>query len=60
MKFKPVISLFVVSLLGVLAMPVGLSAQQQQATPEWKAKHARYAIIDLGAVGTPPGQPYFL
>jgi probable HAF family extracellular repeat protein len=58
MKFKRVISLFVVSFLSVLA--VELPAQQQQATPEWKAKHARYAIIDLGAVGTPPGQPYFL
>lgn len=42
-----------------LAMLAGsASAQEQSATLGWGP--ARYTVIDLGIVGNPPAQPYFI
>lgn len=48
------------ALFAALAMPAQITAQEQSATQEENADHVRYSIIDLGAVGNPPGQPYVL
>jgi probable HAF family extracellular repeat protein len=46
------------ALMGVLAMPVLTAAQGQSGAHEQNSEHTRYTVIDLGAVGGPPGQPY--
>ena len=45
------------ALLAFVALPVQTIAQEPSTTPE-RDNPRRYAVIDLGAVGNPPGQPY--
>jgi uncharacterized membrane protein len=45
------------ALLAFVALPVQTIAQEQSTTPE-RNNPRRYAVIDLGAVGNAPGQPY--
>jgi probable HAF family extracellular repeat protein len=54
MKSKLLISLWVLSLLGILATPAQLAAQKH------KSESMRYTVTDLGKVGPPPGQAYFV
>jgi probable HAF family extracellular repeat protein len=66
MKSLSLNSICIASLLAVLAMPVRLGAQELSATQEQKpnsARYTRYAIQDLGIVGTnvnQPGQPFVI
>jgi probable HAF family extracellular repeat protein len=46
--------------LAVAFLITPAQSQEQAATQEQAAAPARYAVIDLGAVGNPPGQPYLL
>jgi probable HAF family extracellular repeat protein len=60
MKSQSLHSICVASLLAVLAMPVGLVAQNFSAMQEQKpnsTRDVRYTIQDLGVVGTNPTQP---
>jgi len=60
MKSRSLHSICVASLLAVLAMPIGLVAQELLATQEQKphsTRNMRYTIQDLGVVGTNPNQP---
>ena len=60
MKSQSLNSICVASLLGVLAMPVQLVAQNlptTQAEKPGSASDTRYTIQDLGVVGTNPTQP---
>ena len=45
------------ALLAFVALPAQSIAQEQSTAPE-RNNPRRYAVIDLGAVGNPPGQPY--
>jgi probable HAF family extracellular repeat protein len=54
MKSKLLIFLSALSLLGILAPPAQLAAQKR------KSESTRYTVTDLGKVGPPPGQAYFV
>ena len=61
MKFRTLISMSAVSVLGLLFLPVRPAAQEQPPTSsENHSRNTRYAVTDLGQVGGPPGQPYFI
>ena len=54
-------SIWAVSLLAALAMPVGLTAQEQSAAQEQTPEPARYTITDLGTLdGGTFSQPFFI
>ena len=59
MKSRSVISISAMSLLAAIAMPVRLAAQDLSATQE-QSTDVPYIVKDLGPVGGPPGQPYFI
>jgi probable HAF family extracellular repeat protein len=46
--------------LAVAILTTPAQSQEQPATQGKEAAPARYAVIDLGLVGNPPGQPYLL
>ena len=61
MKTTLLKSMSAVSLLAALAMPVGLTAQEQSATQEQTPEPARYTITDLGTLdGGTFSQPFFI
>jgi len=51
MKFRVLISISVVSVLAVLAMPLRLRGQNQSTTQKTKQAAAHYTVIDLGTLG---------
>src|ERR1039457_2695599 len=54
-------SIWAVSLLAALSMPVPLTAQEQSVTHEQKPKPARYTVTDLGTLeGGTFSQPFFV
>jgi probable HAF family extracellular repeat protein len=60
---KPTLSnsIWAVSLLAALAMPVGLTAQEQSAAQEQTPEPAHYTITDLGTLeGGTFSQPFFI
>ncbi len=59
MKSSTGICITTTTLVAVLAMPARTIAQQSSATNELVGT-TRYRIVDLGAVGSSPGQPYGL
>src|ERR1022692_2110780 len=62
-NMKPTVlnPIWAVSLLAALAMPVGLTAQEQSATHEQTPEPARYTITDLGTLdGGTFSQPFFI
>lgn len=52
MKFKKWTSVVAATLFAVLAMPVAMAAQDNPS-PDHKAKHQRYKLVDLGTLGGP-------
>jgi len=60
MKLRILTWITATTLFAVLALPAQITAQEQSATQEDNSEHVRYSIIDLGAVGNPPGQPYVI
>jgi probable HAF family extracellular repeat protein len=61
MKTTLLKSMCAVSLLAALAMPVGLTAQEQSAAQERTPEPARYTITDLGTLeGGTFSQPFFI
>jgi probable HAF family extracellular repeat protein len=61
MKTTLLKSMSAVSLLAALAMPVGLTAQEQSAAQEQTPEPARYTITDLGTLdGGTFSQPFFI
>ena len=42
-----------IALLGSLAIPVHLAAQEQEEKKEQDAKHRHYKLIDMGTFGGP-------
>jgi probable HAF family extracellular repeat protein len=54
MKSRLQLTILALGLLALLAMPVGLAAQEVEPQP---AQNGRYTIQDLGVVGTNPNQP---
>jgi len=63
MKSLSLNSICVAGLLALLAMPVGLTGQEESATQEQKRNPTHYTIQDLGIVGTnfyQPGQPFVI
>jgi probable HAF family extracellular repeat protein len=61
MKTTLLKSMSTVSLLAALAMPVGLTAQEQSAAQERTPEPARYTITDLGTLeGGTFSQPFFI
>ena len=58
MKSTRLISMSAISLLAVLAMPVRPAAQESSATQ--KPAPTQYTVTDLGPVGPPPGQAFFV
>jgi probable HAF family extracellular repeat protein len=61
MKSTLMMRISTMSLLAILAMPVGLTAQEQSATQEQKPEPARYTITDLGTLdGGTFSQPFFI
>ena len=61
MKTTLLKSMSAVSLLAALAMPVGLTAQEQSAAQERTPEPARYTITDLGTLeGGTFSQPFFI
>jgi probable HAF family extracellular repeat protein len=44
----------------LLAIPAQTIAQEQSTTQEDTPTRAHYTIVDLGKLGNPPGQPYFI
>ena len=62
MKSSTGIGIAATALFAVLAVPVKTIAQQSSATYEGPGPKGptRYRIVDLGAVGSSPGQPYGL
>ena len=64
MKLRTLISMSAVSVLTVLTvlfLPVWQSAREQPpVSSEHHSRNTRYAVTDLGHVGGPPGQPYFV
>ena len=60
---KPTVlnSIWAVSLLAALSMPVRLTAQEQSAAQEQRPESARYTITDLGTLdGGTFSQPFFI
>ena len=61
MKTTVLNSIWTVSLLAALVMPVGLTAQEHSATHEQTPEPARYAVTDLGTLdGGTFSQPLFI
>src|ERR1035438_3404078 len=61
MKTTLLNSIWVVSLLAVVAMPIRLAAQEQSATQGQKPEPAHYIVTDLGTLeGGTFSQPFFV
>jgi len=60
MKSSILVRIAAPALLAVLVVPAQITAQEQSTTQEENTEHVRYSIMDLGAVGNPPGQPYVI
>jgi probable HAF family extracellular repeat protein len=48
------------TLVAIAAAPAQSLAQDSSTAPEPNSEHVRYTITDLGPVGAPPAQPYFI
>jgi hypothetical protein len=48
------------TLVIIVVAPAQSLAQGSSTAPEANSEHVRYTITDLGPVGTPPAQPYFI
>lgn len=61
MKSTLLNSIWAVSLLAAVAMPIRLAAQEQSATQGQKPEPTRYIVTDLGTLeGGTSSQPFFI
>ncbi|MBV8866862.1 MAG: hypothetical protein JO210_15815, partial [Acidobacteriaceae bacterium] len=60
MKPSTLTRLTAVTLAVIVAAPAQILAQDSSTAQETASEHVRYIVTDLGPVGAPPAQPFFI